>query len=85
ISRLVVFALVIVLQATLFVCVWVCVFASELKERIVSTGSVVADLASMYYEDHVKTITDPYIQWAKDKTSSLWNRVKDRVSSYTST
>ncbi|XP_036449148.1 apolipoprotein C-IV [Colossoma macropomum] len=53
----------------------------ELKSRVVNAGSVVADFAEMYYDEHVKPVADPYIQWAKEKAGSLWERVKKRVSS----
>ncbi|XP_049336101.1 apolipoprotein C-IV [Astyanax mexicanus] len=56
----------------------------ELKTKVVSAGSTVADLAGMYYEDHVKPVTDPYVQWAKDRASAAWERVKNRVPGYIS-
>ncbi|XP_076826245.1 apolipoprotein C-IV [Brachyhypopomus gauderio] len=96
--RLVVFVLVIVLQVCVSSAdsppvtdeapvnlEWVAGAYRELKEKVVGTSEVVAELASMYYEDHVKPMTDPYVEWAKDTTRSLWGRIKDRVSSYTST
>ncbi|XP_072535129.1 apolipoprotein C-IV [Salminus brasiliensis] len=91
-SKLVLFVLVMVLQA--------CTIAAdsdgpgvlerakeayrELKTKVVNAGSTVADYAGMYYEDHVKAVTDPYVQWAKEKASSIWDRVKNRVSGHIS-
>lgn len=55
------------------------VFSRELKVHVVSAGSSVADYAGMYYEEHVKPVTDPYVQWAKETASSVWDRVKNRM------
>lgn len=91
-SKLVLFTLVMVLQACMIMAdsddTGVLERAREayreLKTKVVSAGSTVADYAGMYYEDHVKPVTDPYVQWARERASSAWDRVKNRVSGYIS-
>ncbi|XP_051577675.1 apolipoprotein C-IV [Myxocyprinus asiaticus] len=57
----------------------------ETKAKVLNVGSSVADLAGMYYEEHLKPVADSYKDWAREKASSLWDRLKDRVSTLRST
>lgn len=54
---------------------------TKLKTRVVNAGSIAVEYALMYYEDQVKPVTDPYIEWAKETTSSFWDKIKEKVSS----
>ncbi|KAK2903089.1 hypothetical protein Q8A67_007802 [Cirrhinus molitorella] len=57
----------------------------DTKAKVLNVGSTVAGFAGMYYEEHLKPVTDPYVEWAKDRASSLWERVKNRVPTFRST
>ncbi|XP_073703131.1 apolipoprotein C-IV [Garra rufa] len=57
----------------------------DTKAKVLNVGSTVAGFAGMYYEEHLKPVTDPYVEWAKDRASSLWERVKNRVHTFRST
>ncbi|XP_034158956.2 apolipoprotein C-IV [Pangasianodon hypophthalmus] len=52
----------------------------ELKTKVVDVGSTAVEFVHMYYEDQVKPVTDPYIEWAKEKARSFWDKIKDKVS-----
>ncbi|KAF4088485.1 hypothetical protein AMELA_G00083570 [Ameiurus melas] len=58
---------------------------TELKTRVVNAGSIAVEYALMYYEDQVKPVTDPYIEWTKETTSFFWDKIKEKVSSTGST
>ncbi|MCJ8728920.1 hypothetical protein PDJAM_G00010030 [Pangasius djambal] len=53
----------------------------ELKTKVVDAGSTAVEFVHLYYEDQLKPVTDPYIEWVKEKARSLWDKVKDKVSS----
>uniref|UniRef100_A0A671Q523 Apolipoprotein C-IV n=2 Tax=Sinocyclocheilus TaxID=75365 RepID=A0A671Q523_9TELE len=57
----------------------------DTKTKVLNVGSTVAGFAGMYYEEHLKPVTDPYMEWAKDSASSLWERVKSRMPTIRST
>ncbi|KTG44756.1 hypothetical protein cypCar_00012467 [Cyprinus carpio] len=57
----------------------------DTKTKVLNVGSTVADFAGMYYEEHLKPVTDPYMEWAKDRANSLWERVKSRMPTLRST
>ncbi|XP_055067723.2 apolipoprotein C-IV [Misgurnus anguillicaudatus] len=57
----------------------------ETKAKVLTVGSTVADLAGMYYEEHIKEVADSYMEWAKGSASSLWHRLKNRVPTFRST
>ncbi|XP_058602056.1 apolipoprotein C-IV [Onychostoma macrolepis] len=57
----------------------------DTKTKVLNVGNTVAGFAGMYYEEHLKPVTDPYMEWAKDRASSVWERVKSRVPSFRST
>ncbi|KAM9489149.1 apolipoprotein C-IV [Clarias gariepinus] len=52
----------------------------EMKTKVVDAGTTVVDFFEMYYEDQVKPKTDPYIEWAKEKAQSFWDKLKTKVS-----
>lgn len=43
---------------------------------------VVQAFAGAYYEDHIKPVADPYMDWASASTSSFWDRVKEKMDQY---
>ncbi|KAI5105831.1 hypothetical protein C0J45_3528, partial [Silurus meridionalis] len=51
----------------------------ELRTKVVDVGSTAYDLIQMYYEEQVKPVTDPYVEWAKEKASSVWERIKNQM------
>uniref|UniRef100_A0A672KYI9 Apolipoprotein C-IV n=1 Tax=Sinocyclocheilus grahami TaxID=75366 RepID=A0A672KYI9_SINGR len=42
----------------------------DTKAKVLNLGGIVAGFAGMYYEDHLKPVTDSYMEWAKDHASS---------------
>lgn len=60
------------------VCTCVC---REMKVVVVDAGSTAFEFIHMYYEDHVKPVTDKYTEWAEEKATAFWAAIKDRVSS----
>ncbi|KAM4601541.1 apolipoprotein C-IV [Polymixia lowei] len=46
--------------------------AREVKAKVQRVGGTVLGFAGAYYEDHVKTTVDPYVKWASNVTSTLW-------------
>ncbi|XP_043117981.1 apolipoprotein C-IV [Puntigrus tetrazona] len=57
----------------------------DTKTKVLNVGSTVAGFAGMYYEEHLKPVADPYVEWAKDHANSLWDRVKSRMPSFRAT
>uniref|UniRef100_A0A671LZR9 Apolipoprotein C-IV n=1 Tax=Sinocyclocheilus anshuiensis TaxID=1608454 RepID=A0A671LZR9_9TELE len=49
----------------------------DTKVKVLNLGGIVAGL-------HLKPVTDSYMEWAKDHASSLWERVKSRVTTFRS-
>uniref|UniRef100_A0A4W5M9C0 Apolipoprotein C-IV n=1 Tax=Hucho hucho TaxID=62062 RepID=A0A4W5M9C0_9TELE len=43
---------------------------------------VVQAFAGAYYEDHIKPVADPYMDWASASTSSFWDGVKEKINQY---
>uniref|UniRef100_A0A673GQP1 Apolipoprotein C-IV n=1 Tax=Sinocyclocheilus rhinocerous TaxID=307959 RepID=A0A673GQP1_9TELE len=98
-SRLIFLALVVTLQVCLASSNWLPTPAPDnaglleratqvyrdTKTKVLNVGSTVAGFAGMYYEEHLKPVTDPYMEWAKDSASSLWERVKSRMPTFRST
>ncbi|XP_059423028.1 apolipoprotein C-IV [Carassius carassius] len=98
-SRLIAFALVVTLQVCLASCNSLPTPAPDnagllerakqayrdTKTKVLNVGSTVAGFAGMYYEEHLKTKIDPYMERAKDHASSLWERVKSRMPTFRST
>lgn len=68
-----------------YFCVCLCVCYRDTKTKVLNVGSTVAGFAGMYYEEHLKPVTDPYMEWAKDRASSLWERAKNRMPTFRST
>ncbi|XP_056331885.1 apolipoprotein C-IV [Danio aesculapii] len=52
------------------------------KAKVLDVGKTAAGYAGMYYEDHLKPLTDSYMDWAKDSTSALWQRLKNRLPAF---
>ncbi|KAJ8388870.1 hypothetical protein AAFF_G00126260 [Aldrovandia affinis] len=57
-------------------------FFWDAKERVQTTTEIVRDFAQMYYADHIKPTTDPYVQWASDTVASIRDRISNRWSHY---
>ncbi|KAJ8289803.1 hypothetical protein GJAV_G00005510 [Gymnothorax javanicus] len=49
-------------------------------EKAQDTGKLVKSFAEMYYEDHIKPVTDSYIKWANERVSSAASHMWDRIS-----
>uniref|UniRef100_A0A674B579 Apolipoprotein C-IV n=1 Tax=Salmo trutta TaxID=8032 RepID=A0A674B579_SALTR len=47
--------------------------------RYKQTHKVVQAFAGAYYEDHIKPVADPYMDWVSASTSSFWDRVKEKM------
>ncbi|CAB1334018.1 unnamed protein product, partial [Coregonus sp. 'balchen'] len=47
------------------------------KVKAQRIGEVVRAFAGAYYEDHIKPVADPYMDWASASTSSFWDRVPE--------
>lgn len=52
----------------------------DLRARVVDAGSTTYEFIHMYYEDHVKPVTDKYTEWAQENARSFWDAVKDKIS-----
>ncbi|XP_067093792.1 apolipoprotein C-IV [Osmerus mordax] len=44
--------------------------------RVQGIGGTVLGYAGAYYEDHIKPVTDPYINWVSSFSRSLYDRVQ---------
>uniref|UniRef100_A0A8C2JHT5 Apolipoprotein C-IV n=1 Tax=Cyprinus carpio TaxID=7962 RepID=A0A8C2JHT5_CYPCA len=56
-----------------------------LLERAKQVYRYMAGFAGMYYKEHIKPVTDSYMERAKDRASAQWERVKSRVPTFRST
>lgn len=60
----------------------VCVSYRAAKVKAQRIREAVQAFAGAYYEDHIKPVADPYMDWASASTSSFWDRVKEKIDQY---
>uniref|UniRef100_A0A8C1CP56 Apolipoprotein C-IV n=1 Tax=Cyprinus carpio carpio TaxID=630221 RepID=A0A8C1CP56_CYPCA len=75
-SRLIFVALVVTWMCWLFIC------NAGLLER---AKQVYRDTKAKVLNEHIKPVTDSYMERAKDRASAQWERVKSRVPTFRST
>ncbi|CAL8289962.1 unnamed protein product [Merluccius merluccius] len=56
--------------------------AREAKDKVQATGAAVLDFAGMYYDDHIRPMTDFSWDWPLVKSKNMWRNIQQTFDEY---